>query len=171
MTKLGLDYRVNCPHKSVEKKGDKHYVVHLQDGSSIECEAVLQAIGRPPNTEPLKLEVAGVEVVKGAVKVDEYQNTNVPGIYAIGDVTNQVSLTPVAIRQGRIVSERLFNNKPDLKVCYDNIATVIFSHPVIGSVGVSEDQAIEKWGADKIKCYRSKFINMYYSPALTQEKK
>jgi len=76
--------------------------------------------------------------VKGAIKVDEYQNTNVPGVYAIGDITNQVCLTPVAIRQGRLVSERIFNNKPHLKMCYDNIATAIFSHPPIGIVGLTE---------------------------------
>ena len=103
--------------------------------------------------------------------VDEFQNTNVPGIYAIGDVTNQVNLTPVAIRQGRIVSERVFNGQKDLKMCYDNIATVIFSHPPIGSVGLKEEEAVKKWGEDKVKCYRSKFINMFYSPAMTQEKK
>lgn len=78
--------------------------------------------------------------------MDEFQNTNIPGIYAIGDVTAQVSLTPVAIRQGRIVSERIFNNKPDLKMCYDNIATVIFSHPPIGTVGLTEEAAVKKWG-------------------------
>jgi glutathione reductase (NADPH) len=74
----------------------------------------------------------------GAVKVDEYQNTNVPGIYAIGDVTNNIQLTPVAIKTGRIVAERLFNNKSDLKMNYHDIATVIFSHPPIGSVGITE---------------------------------
>jgi glutathione reductase (NADPH) len=78
-----------------------------------------------------------------------------------------VQLTPVAIRQGRIVAERVFNNKKDLKMCYDNIATIIFSHPPIGSIGLTEDAANKKWGDDKVKCYKSKFINMYYSPALT----
>lgn len=84
-------------------------------------------------------------VEKGAIKVDEYQNTNVPGIYAIGDVTNQANLTPVAIRQGRLVSDRLFNGK-NHKMCYDNIPTVIFSHPPIGSIGLTEDVAVKKWG-------------------------
>lgn len=70
--------------------------------------------------------------------VDEYQNTSVNGVYAIGDVTDNFNLTPVAIRAGRILSERLFNNKPNLKMLYKNIATVIFSHPPIGSIGLSE---------------------------------
>mgnify|MGYP002632317173 FL=1 len=77
----------------------------------------------------------------------------------------------MAIRQGRIVSDRVFAGKTDLKMCYDNIATVIFSHPPIGSVGLAEDAAVAKWGAEKVKTYRSQFINMYYSPAMTQEKK
>ena len=118
----------------------------------------------------MKLENAGVEVNKGAIKVDEYQNTNVEGIYAIGDVTNQANLTPVAIRQGRLVSDRLFNGKNN-KMCYENIPTVIFSHPPIGSIGLSEDQAVEKWGKDNIKVYKSTFINMFYSPAKSDDKK
>jgi len=82
-----------------------------------------------------------------------------------------MNLTPVAIRAGRILSERLYNNKPGLKMCYDNIATVIFSHPVIGCIGFHETDAKKKFGDDKVKCYKSEFINMYWSPAATQEKK
>lgn len=95
-----------------------------------------------------------------------------PGIYAIGDVTSMtMQLTPVAIRSGRILSERIFNNKPQLKMCYENIPTVVFSHPPIGAIGLSEKEAVEKWGADNVKVHRSKFINMFFSPAMTQEKK
>ena len=128
-------------------------------------------MGRPPLFEPLKLENAGIVVEKNAIKVDEYQNTNVPGIYAIGDVTNQMGLTPVAIRQGRLVSERIFNNQPNLKMCYDNIATVIFSHPPIGCVGLTEEQARSKFGQDSVKCYKSEFINMFYSPGQSDDVK
>lgn len=78
--------------------------------------------------------------------VDEYQNTTVPGVYAIGDVTNQLTLTPVAIRAGRILSERLFNGRSNLKMSYENVATVIFSHPPIGTVGLSEEDAKKKHG-------------------------
>lgn len=120
----------------------------------------------------MKLENAGgVAVENGAIKVDDYSNTNIPGVYAIGDVINKVNLTPVAIRQGRILSERIFNNKPHLKCCLENIATIVFSHPPIGSVGLTEEESKAKWGEDKVKTYKSKFINMHYSPALTQEKK
>lgn len=172
MAKLGMECRLNSPHEGVEKLENGQLRVTLKDGSTLDADVVLSAVGRHPDVTPLKVENAGVALkASGAVIVDEYQNTNVPGIYAIGDVTEQATLTPVAIRQGRIVSERLFNNKPTLKMNYDNIATAVFSHPPIGSIGLSEDDAKAKWGEDKVKCYRSKFINMYYSPAATQEKK
>ncbi len=90
----------------------------------------------------MNLAQVGIQLEKnGAVKVDEYQNTNVPGVYAIGDATNNIQLTPVAVKAGRIVSERVFNNRKDLKMNYNDIATVIFSHPPIGMVGLTESQA------------------------------
>lgn len=171
MKKLGMDARKETPFESVEKLESGMFRVNLKDGGHVDAERVLAALGRPPNFEPLKLDNAGVKVEAGAIAVDEFQNTNVPGIYAIGDVTNQVTLTPVAIRQGRLVSERIFNAKPDLKMCYDNIATAIFSHPPIGTVGFSEEQAVAKFGQDSVKAYKSKFINMFFSPAMTPEKK
>jgi glutathione reductase (NADPH) len=82
-----------------------------------------------------------------------------------------MTLTPVAIRQGRIVSDRIFNGATGLKMCYDNIATIIFSHPPIGCIGLTEEKAVEKWSAEKIKCYRSNFVNMFYSPAKSDDKK
>lgn len=123
------------------------------------------ALGRPPNIAPLALENTGVVIKNEAIVVDEYQNTTVSGIYAIGDVTNQVTLTPVAIRAGRIVAERIFNNRPTLKMNYDNIATVIFSHPPIGTVGLSEKAAKAKFGEDSVKVFNAPFTNMFYSPA------
>ena len=79
-------------------------------------------------------------------------------------------MTPVAIRQGRLVSDRLFNGKNN-KMCYDNIATIIFSHPPIGSVGLTEASAIKKWGSENVKTYKSTFVNMFYSPAKSDDKK
>ena len=105
-----MDSRTDTPFEAVEKADNGMLRVILKEGGFLEAEKVLWALGRPPNLEGLNLENAGVEVVKNAIKVDEYQNTNVEGIYAIGDVTNQINLTPVAIRQGRIVAERIFNN-------------------------------------------------------------
>ena len=139
--------------------------VHFEDGENITADKVLVAIGRPPDVEPLALGKAGVEVDKnGAIVVDEYQNTNVPGIYAIGDVINKVNLTPVAIRAGRILSERLFNSRPTLKMDYNNVATVIFSHPPIGTVGLKQSDAERTFGAENVVCHKSRFINMFYSP-------
>ena len=171
MKKLHLDVRVNTPFDSVEKLSNGMHRVNLSDGTHVDAEVVLSALGRAPNLDALNLANAGVEVSKGAVVVDEYQNSSAPGIYAIGDATNQINLTPVAIRQGRIVSDRIFGGKTNLKMCYDNIATVIFSHPPIGSVGLTEEAAIKKWGADNIKTYKSTFINMHYSPAKSDDLK
>ena len=97
-----------------------------------------------------------------------------PGVYCIGDVCSigqAWSLTPVAIRAGRILSERLFNGKKDLKMKYENIATVIFAHPPIGSVGYSEQDAEAKFGKENLHVYKTEFINMFYSPCKKQEDK
>lgn len=104
------------------------------------------------------------------MKIDENHFTNVPGIYAIGDVTKHPQLTPVAIKAGRILAEYLFNDRKDLKMSYKNIATVIFSHPPIGYVGLPEEQARKQYG-DKVKVYKSKFTNMFYSLAKDDNKK
>lgn len=119
-------------------------MVTLENGTELKADQVLSAIGRPPNTAGLHLDKANVETDKaGFIVVDEFQNTNVPGIFAVGDVTRAPALTPVAVRAGRILSERLFNSCSTLKMNYENIATVVFSHPPIGYVGLTEDQARE----------------------------
>ena len=94
---MNLDLRMGCKHTSVDKTNDG-FKVNLQDGSSIEADTVLITTGRKPNLGDLNLDKIGVETENGAIKVDEFSNTNVPGVYAIGDVTNQINLTPVAIR-------------------------------------------------------------------------
>lgn len=124
-------------HKKFSKNADGEIEVHLDDGSILTAEKVIIALGRPPLVGPLKLENAGVAVnERGAIIVDEYSNTNVDGIFAFGDIIDKVNLTPVAIRAGRILAERLYNNRPTLKMNYDNVATVIFSHPPIGTIGM-----------------------------------
>ena len=104
------------------------------------ADKVLSAIGRPPNTSELGLEKTNVNVKPrgGLIEVDDFENTSREGIYAIGDVTGKVNLTPVAVRAGRILSERIFNNRPSLKMDYSNVATVVFSHPPIGKLGLTE---------------------------------
>ena len=124
---------------------------------------VIWAVGRRPNTQNLRLELAGVEVLpNGVVTVDEYENTNVKGIYAIGDITGKTALTPVAIAAGRKLAERLFDQQTDSKVDYDNIPSVVFSHPPIATVGITEDAARERFG-DAVTVYESEFTPMRYA--------
>uniref|UniRef100_F7IAX6 Glutathione reductase, mitochondrial n=1 Tax=Callithrix jacchus TaxID=9483 RepID=F7IAX6_CALJA len=125
-----------------------------------------------------ELENAGVEVLKfsqgiktddkGHIIVDEFQNTNVKGIYAVGDVCGKALLTPVAIAAGRKLAHRLFENKEDSKLDYNNIPTVVFSHPPIGTVGLTEDEAIHKYGKENVKIYSTSFTPMYH--AVTKRK-
>lgn len=131
-------------------------------------DAVIWAIGRSANTAGLGLEALGIRLdATGHILVDPYQQTNVPGIHAIGDVTGRAPLTPVAIAAGRRLSDRLFGGHKDRRLDYDNIPTVIFSQPPIGTVGLTEEQARAKFG-DQVKVYRSGFVPMYH--ALTTRK-
>ena len=171
MRKLGVDIKLDSPHDSVVAvPEDGSLNVNLRSGETINCKKCLVALGRPPNIEPLGLANTGVEVARGAIKVDEFQNTSVAGVYAIGDVTNQVTLTPVAIRAGRVLVERIFNNRPELKTNYENIATVIFSHPPIGNCGLSAEEATAKFGEENVKVFKASFTNMFYSPAAEEHK-
>jgi len=114
--------------------------------------------------EDLHLGKAGVALNHdGYIKVNEFQATNVSGIYAIGDVTGNLELTPVAIAAGRKLARRLFNKEEGLKQDYENVPTVIFSHPPCGSVGLSEEQAIAKFGKDNVKVFSTTFTNMYHA--------
>lgn len=134
---------------------------HLQDGTSLPCDWLLWAMGRSANTSALNLQAAGVDVRdNGQIPVDAYQNTNQPGIYAIGDITGRVELTPVAIAAGRRLAARLFKGDADAKLDYNNIPSVMFTHPPIGTVGLGEDAAVKQYGADNIKTYRAAFTPM-----------
>ncbi|CRK46773.1 hypothetical protein BN1723_020147, partial [Verticillium longisporum] len=108
----------------------------------------------------------------GYIVADEYQNTSVDNIYALGDVTGEVELTPVALAAGRRLGERLFGG-PEFaanKLNYENIPSVVFSHPEVGSIGLTEPQAIEKYGKDDIKVYKTKFTAMYYAMMEPEDK-
>ena len=159
--------RTNLPlhtHKvpvKLEKTTDG-ITIHFEDGTSHTASKVIWATGRRPNVKGLQLEKAGVTLnERGFIQVDEYQNTVVEGIYALGDVTGEKELTPVAIKAGRTLSERLFNGKTTAKMDYTTIPTVVFSHPAIGTVGLTEEQAIKEYGQDQIKVYKSSFASMY----------
>ena len=168
MKKLGVEIRLQSPHKSVILEADGSKTVYLDvkhKDNKINCDMILLALGRPPCVDSLCLDNTMVKVIKGVIQVDDFQNTSVEGVYAIGDVINKINLTPVAIRAGRILSERIFNNKPTLKMLYKNVPTVIFSHPPIGTLGISEEEAKEKLGELNVVVYKSSFVNMFYSPA------
>ena len=136
--------------------------LHLNNDTHHELDCLIWAIGRKPNTARLKLEKANIQLDKnGYIAVDKFQNTSQPKIYAVGDITGNIALTPVAVAAGRKLSERLFNQKQDEYLDYKNIATVVFSHPPIGTVGLTEKQAIEEYGVDHIEVFQSSFTSMY----------
>jgi len=154
--------KVSCT--TVEKAADGCLILNFANGQQLtEIDALIWAIGRKPNTDSLNLSAAGVEVDKrGYVPIDEYQNTNVEGIYAVGDVTGRAQLTPVAIAAARRLGDRLFNNQPDRKLDYENIPTVMFSHPPIGTVGLTEEQARKEHGA-AVRVYQTRFTAMAHA--------
>ena len=155
--------------KAIVKNDDGSLTLHLENGNDFVVDCLVWAIGREPETDNLNLSVTGVKTnEKGYIEVDKYQNTSVPGIYAVGDNTGAVELTPVAVAAGRRLSERLFNNKPDEHLDYSNVPTVVFSHPPIGTVGLTEPQAVELYGEDEVKVYKSAFTAMY--TAVTQHR-
>lgn len=150
--------------------GADSLVLETEDGRTFEdFDALLWAIGRQPNTAGLGLENAGVETAsRGSIKVDPWQNTNVDGIYAIGDVTGRAELTPVAIAAGRRLADRLFDGQSERRLSYELIPTVIFSHPPIGTIGLTEAEARERHGAEALRVYTSEFVPMFN--ALTEAK-
>jgi glutathione reductase (NADPH) len=134
--------RVVCERTitAIEKSGG-HYSVHVSDGNHVPADQVMFATGRVPNVGKLGLEAAGVTLAKnGGIAVDEYSQTSVPSIYAVGDVTNRINLTPVAIREGHAFADSVFGGKPT-KVDHTNVATAVFSEPEVGAVGLTEAEA------------------------------
>lgn len=139
--------------------------IHCKDGRVIgDQKLVIWAIGRKPLIANLGLEAAGVELDQyGFIAINDYQQTSVPHIFAVGDVTDRPQLTPVAIKAGRLLMERLYNDKTEAKLNYDIVPSVVFSHPPIGTVGLTEEQAKAKYGEAEVRCYISRFTNMFYS--------
>lgn len=154
----GIDIRLNFPLRSVARQTDGSLRIDGGDAGSIEADLLLWAIGRTPNTKGLGLEEVGVDLDKdGAVVVGDDNQSSVPGIYAVGDVTNRVQLTPVAIREGHAFADTVFGGKPRI-IDYANIPSAVFSHPQIAGVGLTEDAAREQIG--DIRVYRSDFRAM-----------
>ncbi len=159
--KSGIRLETGAIPVSVEGESDDVTVV-AEDGrrfGSFDC--LLWAVGRRPATEGLGLDVVGVEMDgQGFVRTDAFQDTNLPSVHAIGDVTGREALTPVAIAAGRRLADRLFGGMPDRRLQYENIPTVIFSHPPIGTVGLTEEQARKRHG-ESVRVYTSRFVGLY----------
>ncbi|MEO1167837.1 MAG: glutathione-disulfide reductase [Pseudomonadota bacterium] len=154
----GIEFCFNAEFESIEKQDDGSLLVKVTNHEPREADLVLIATGRKPNTAGLGLENAGVELDdKGAVIVDDYSKSNIDSIYAVGDVTDRVQLTPVAIREGQAFAETLFNDNPST-VDYECIPSAVFSHPPLAGVGMTEGQARNQLGS--IKVYQSDFRAM-----------
>jgi glutathione reductase (NADPH) len=154
----GIGFKFNAPFEKIVKRRDGSLRIHLHGSSPIDADLLLWAVGRNPNTKGLGLEAAGVEMGKnGAILVDEDNQSSVPSIYAIGDVTDRVQLTPVAIREGQAFADTIFGGKPT-RVDYGNIPSAVFSHPPIAAVGMTEGEARDKLGT--YKTYVSDFRPM-----------
>ncbi|HEX8466898.1 MAG TPA: glutathione-disulfide reductase [Allosphingosinicella sp.] len=153
----GIDFKFHVSFESIEKQGES-LRVNMTGCDAIEADAVMFAIGREPATQGLGLESAGVELDdKGAVVVDADNRSSCDSIYAVGDVTNRVQLTPVAIREGQAFADSIFGNKPT-RVDYENIPSAVFSHPPLAGVGMTEGEARNKLGS--VKTYTSDFRAM-----------
>lgn len=166
----GISLHTQAIPQEVSKHIDGSLVLKLADGRETTVDCVIWAIGREPACDKINLGVAGVKTnARGQIIVDKFQNTNVPNIYAVGDIIEGgIELTPVAVAAGRRLAERLFNNKPNEYLDYNLVPTVVFSHPPIGTVGLTEPQAIEQYGAENVKVYKSSFTAMY--TAVTQHR-
>ncbi|MFC3024283.1 glutathione-disulfide reductase [Vibrio zhugei] len=156
--------------KEVVKEQDGSVTLHLENGQSHNVDTLIWAIGRHPATDAINLSATGVATNKqGFIKVDAYQNTSVKGIYCVGDIIEGgIELTPIAVKSGRLLSERLFNGQTDAKLDYNLVPTVVFSHPPIGTIGLTEPEAIAEYGEANVKVYTSSFTAMY--TAVTQHR-
>jgi len=165
----GIEVQSEFMPRSVTR-GAGGIALESTDGRRVtDCDRLLWAIGRTPRTAELGLAAAGVAIDEdGYIRVDKFQNTSTPGIYAVGDVTGQAELTPAAIAAGRRLADRLFGGQPDRHLSYDLIPTVVFSHPPIGTVGLSEQTARERHPNEPIRIYQADFVSMFYG--LTPDK-
>jgi glutathione reductase (NADPH) len=162
MRKQGISLRMSFQVAGLAKT-EAGIALDASDGERLDgYDCVIWAVGRAPNTGDLNLEAAGVETrANGIVPADAFQNTNVPGIYALGDITGRSPLTPVAIAAGRRLGDRLFGGKQDARVSYENVPSVVFAHPPVGTVGLTEPQARERH--DRVTVYKTDFTPMRYA--------
>jgi glutathione reductase (NADPH) len=153
----GVDIRAKTQIARIDKTASG-YTVTTTAGGRIETDCVMYATGRAPNTKRLGLAEIGVEMEpNGAIKVDEWQRTSVKNIYAVGDVTDRINLTPVAIAEGRAIAETLYNNNP-IRMDHHDVPSAVFSQPPIGTVGLTEEQARKQYG--EVDIYQARFKPM-----------
>lgn len=169
MAAEGPTLKAQCTPKEVIKNADDSLTLEFENGEAITVDTLIWAIGREPATDKINLQAAGVITNdSGFIDTDKFQNTNIANIYAVGDNTGRAQLTPVAVAAGRRLSERLFNGKTDEHLDYNLIPTVVFSHPTIGTIGLTEKQAVAQYGDEDITVYTSQFTSMY--TAVTQHR-
>lgn len=169
MTASGIEVATKMSTVTLERKGES-LTLEAADGRTFAgFETVIWAIGRRPNVEDIGLESAGIGLdAEGYIDVDKYQNTTAPGVYAVGDVCGEPELTPVAIAAGRRLADRVFGGMTDRHLSYDVIPSVVFSHPPIGTVGLTEGEARQRFPNEPIRVYKTEFVSMFY--ALTEVK-
>jgi len=168
IAKSGIDLRLNTDAVKLEKGADGALRLHLTDGSVLDVDAVMAATGRKPNTAGIGLEQVGVDLDKaGAVKVDAWSRSSVANIYAVGDVTNRINLTPVAIREGHAFADTVYGNKPR-QADHADVPSAVFSQPNVGSVGLSEADARKQYG--NVDIYRTSFKPMRHTLSGRDEK-
>lgn len=176
--RLGVRLHRRANPSRIERAANGTLTVSYKDDAGTESSVadvdhLIWATGRAPETRGIGLEEAGVELDdRGCVVVDELQNTSVDGIYALGDVAGRAELTPVAIAAGRKLAHRLFGpaHFSSARLDYANVPSVVFAHPEVGSIGLTEPQAVEQYGEDKVKVYKTSFTAMYYA-MMEQEQK
>ncbi|CAK7204580.1 Glutathione reductase [Sporothrix eucalyptigena] len=174
--KLGVNVHRETQLTRVDKdSATGKLTLHYGDGQTVsDVDHLIWAIGRTPLTKDIGLEENGVKLTdKGFIVTDKFQNTTVDGIYALGDVSGPVELTPVAIATGRKLAHRLFGGAEfaQLYQDYANIPSVVFAHPEVGSIGLTEPQAIKEYGQDNVKVYKTNFTAMYYAMMDPDEKR
>ena len=169
MTASGVEIATKMSTVALERKGES-LTLEAADGRTFPgFDKVIWAIGRRPNVEDIGLESAGIGLdAEGYIDVDKYQNTTAPGVYAVGDVCGEPELTPVAIAAGRRLADRVFGGMTDRHLSYDVIPSVVFSHPPIGTVGLTEGEARQRFPNEPIRVYKTEFVSMFY--ALTEAK-
>jgi glutathione reductase (NADPH) len=169
MTGSGIEIVTTMNTTALARKGKSLELTSADGRTFSKLDTVIWAIGRRPNVEDVGLDSVGVELdALGFIDVDKYQNTSVPGIYALGDVCGEPELTPVAIAAGRRLADRVFGGMTDRHLSYEIIPSVVFSHPPIGTVGLSEEEARQRFPNEPIRIYESEFVSMFY--ALTEVK-